>query len=149
MAMQTATANPEGASKPMGRAKSTKTKVRSAGSADRSLGVMIRTRRKEVGLSQSELGERLGVSFQQIQKYEKGVNRVSVARLSEIATALECDISLFTGAAKGDVKITPAMEFAASKDGHDIIAAMMRVSNPELRRSVIALARTLAEQYPQ
>jgi len=132
----------------MGRGRTTKPQVRSAGSADRSLGIMIRTRRKEIGISQSELGDRLGVSFQQIQKYEKGVNRVSVARLSEIATALDCDISLFTGAAKGDAKLTPHMEFAASKDGHDIIAAMMRVCNPELRRSVIALARTLAEAFP-
>lgn len=133
----------------MARGKSTKPRTRSVTIADKALGLMIRNRRKEAGISQSELGDKLGVSFQQIQKYEKGVNRISVSRLAKIAETLECDISLFTGATAGKVHITPAMEFAASKDGHDIIAAMMRVTNPELRRQVIMLARTLAEQYPQ
>ena len=122
---------------------------RSAGKADKALGLTIRARRQEVGISQSELGAKLGVSFQQIQKYERGVNRVSAHRLSQIAHVLECDMSLFAGSmANGGSKVTPAMEFVASKDGHDIITAMMRVSNPELRRSVIALARTLAEAFP-
>ena len=65
-----------------------KMKQRSAGKPDIELGKRIRLRRVEQKISQAELGEQLGVSFQQVQKYEKGVNRVGAARLQQIATAL-------------------------------------------------------------
>jgi transcriptional regulator with XRE-family HTH domain len=68
---------------------------RTCGPADAKLGEKIRIRRTAAGMSQSELGEALGVSFQQIQKYEKGANRVSAVRLEQIATALNESISYF------------------------------------------------------
>jgi transcriptional regulator with XRE-family HTH domain len=68
---------------------------RASGAADKSLGEKIRTRRVAAGISQEELGKALGVSFQQIQKYEKGVNRVSAVRLSQIAAALDESMSYF------------------------------------------------------
>ena len=71
---------------------------RAATSGDVLLGVKIRSRRVEAGMSQEELGNALGVSFQQVQKYEKGVNRVSAVRLQEIAAALGEEISYFTQA---------------------------------------------------
>jgi transcriptional regulator with XRE-family HTH domain len=68
---------------------------RSSGPADRSLGEKIRTRRVAAGMSQTDVGHALGVTFQQVQKYEKGVNRVSAVRLEQIAAALDEAISYF------------------------------------------------------
>jgi transcriptional regulator with XRE-family HTH domain len=72
-----------------------KMKQRSSGPADKKLGEKIRTRRVAAGMSQDELGKTLGVTFQQVQKYEKGVNRVSAVRLEQIAGALDESISYF------------------------------------------------------
>lgn len=68
---------------------------RSSGPADKSLGEKIRTRRAAAGMTQEALGEALGISFQQVQKYEKGVNRVSAVRLGQIAAALDESVSYF------------------------------------------------------
>jgi transcriptional regulator with XRE-family HTH domain len=68
---------------------------RSAGKPDVELGKRIRLRRVEQHISQSELADKLGVSFQQVQKYEKGVNRVGAARLQQIATALDVPVTFF------------------------------------------------------
>src|ERR1700680_1256944 len=72
-----------------------KMKQRSAGKPDIELGKRIRLRRVEQQISQSELGKKLGVSFQQVQKYEKGVNRVGAARLQQVATALNVPVTFF------------------------------------------------------
>jgi transcriptional regulator with XRE-family HTH domain len=74
--------------------KATTRKPRASGPGDKALGEKIRTRRVAAGISQAELGKELGVSFQQIQKYEKGVNRVSAVRL-QIAAALDESLSYF------------------------------------------------------
>jgi DNA-binding transcriptional regulator YiaG len=68
---------------------------RSAGKPDVELGKRIRLRRVEIDISQSALADKLGVSFQQVQKYEKGVNRVGAARLQQVATALDVPITFF------------------------------------------------------
>ena len=68
---------------------------RAAGDPDKKLGELVRLRRKELGMSQSQLGDKLGLSFQQIQKNEKGVNRITVTRLQEIAAALDTPVSFF------------------------------------------------------
>ena len=78
---------------------------RSAGKPDVELGKRIRLRRVEQHISQTELADKLGVSFQQVQKYEKGVNRVGAARLQQIATALDVPITFFySGDGKARVK---------------------------------------------
>jgi transcriptional regulator with XRE-family HTH domain len=69
--------------------------ARSSGKYDLALGKRIRLRRVEMKISQSELADKLGVSFQQVQKYEKGVNRVGAARLPQIATALDVPVTFF------------------------------------------------------
>jgi transcriptional regulator with XRE-family HTH domain len=79
----------------------TKTNVRSAGKSDEEMGKRLRLRRVEVKMSQSELGDKLGVSFQQVQKYEKGVNRIGASRLEQIADALGVPVGFFYG---GSVK---------------------------------------------
>src|SRR5258708_2779669 len=72
-------------------------KQRSAGKPDKEMGRRLRLRRVEQKMSQNELGDKLGVSFQQVQKYEKGVNRIGAARLEQIATALEVPVTFFYG----------------------------------------------------
>ena len=67
--------------------------ARSPTGFDAALGANVRARRLERGMSQERLAEILGVTFQQVQKYEKGVNRISVSRLVDIAGALETDVS--------------------------------------------------------
>ena len=79
----------------MKRSAAKKMKQRSAGKPDIELGKRIRLRRVEQKISQAELGDKLGVSFQQVQKYEKGVNRVGAARLQQIATALDVPVTFF------------------------------------------------------
>src|SRR5450756_956268 len=69
--------------------------ARSSGKYDLELGKRIRLRRVEMKISQSDLADKLGVSFQQVQKYEKGVNRVGAARLQQIATALDVPVTFF------------------------------------------------------
>ena len=86
--------------------KPTKLHPRSAGNVDVALGRRIRLRRVEIGLSQSALGEKLGVSFQQVQKYEKAVYRVGVSRLQQITGALGVDMTFFyEGNSKAERKV--------------------------------------------
>ena len=76
-----------------------KLRKRRATAEDVAIGQTLRALRLDRGLSQSQLGEKVGVTFQQMQKYEKGVNRVSAGRLARIATALGVPVTAFYGAA--------------------------------------------------
>ena len=101
---------------------------RSSGPADQTLGEKIHTRRVAVGMSQEVLGEALGVSFQQVQKYEKGVNRVSVSRLEQIATALNESISYFQTDGR-----------AVSKAGQELQTLMTDPLNLHICRALAAI----------
>jgi transcriptional regulator with XRE-family HTH domain len=124
-------------------------KQRSVTAADGLIGQRLRTRRMEQHVSQAELGDKLGVSFQQVQKYEKGVNRIGAFRLQQIANALETDVAYFMGDMTGNKTHAPSRlsTFMATKDGLDIAEAMMKIDNPLLRRSVVDLARKLGNVY--
>jgi transcriptional regulator with XRE-family HTH domain len=125
--------------------KSKVTKQRGVQEADKVMGQRIKARRNEQGMSQEELGDALGVSFQQVQKYEKGANRVSTGRLVQICQKLQCSISdLAEGLSGKDAKITAASQFAASRDGVAIILAMSKIEDLEVRRQLINLAEKLA-----
>ena len=116
---------------------------------DTVIGNRLRARRLEMHVSQSELADKLGVSFQQVQKYEKGVNRIGAGRLQQIATALETDVMFFMDDLVGSKKsptVSKLAGFLATKDGLDINEAMLRLDQPH-RRAVIALARTLGTAY--
>jgi transcriptional regulator with XRE-family HTH domain len=111
------------------------------------IGERIRSRRIHAGVSQENLGKLLGVSFQQIQKYEKGTNRVSAGRLLKIAEVLECDVTDFLEGLQ-DSRTSSAAEFSkflATKEGIAIVEAMMRIRTQEMRRTVIDIAEKLAE----
>ena len=76
-------------------------RARRADNRDAEVGRRVRSRRLECRLSQTELAERIGVTFQQVQKYEKGVNRIGAGRLQRISEALEVPISFFFGVGPG------------------------------------------------
>lgn len=119
---------------------------------DRTIGIRLRARRLEQHMSQEVLAQQLGVSFQQVQKYEKGVNRVGSARLIEIAHILQSDTNYFLADPNGNgnkQQNTTASrfgEFLATIDGVKIVEAMMRLSLSH-QRIVIDLAQSLVKAY--
>lgn len=124
---------------------------RSANPVDVHVGARIRLRRLWMRMSQDHLGEKLGVTFQQVQKYERGANRVSASRLWSMAEALEVPIEYFfegltdgvPGMAEGDQ--TPMVyDFINSPDGVQLASAYSRITDPRVRRQVLQLVRVLA-----
>jgi transcriptional regulator with XRE-family HTH domain len=110
-------------------------------------------RRKMLGLSQEKLGEKLGITFQQIQKYEKGTNRVGASRLQAMATALEVPVSYFfpdeAGAAAGGMReegATFMMDFLSTTEGLELSRAFVAVRDAKVRRKVLELVRALGEE---
>ena len=117
---------------------------------DRHVGLRIRMRRKELGMSQERLAEAVGLTFQQIQKYERAANRVSASKLWEIARALETNIVHFydglTEMQVDGVELRSAMQdFLLTPDGLELAACFPRIESLRLRRKVLELVRTLAE----
>ena len=121
---------------------------------DKHVGSRIRMRRMMLGMSQEKLGEGLGLTFQQIQKYEKGVNRIGASRLQQIAHILQIAVPFFfegapdiPGQLEGIVAaLWPAYvsEFLAMTDGLALTKAFMRVKAPRLRRRIVALVEAIA-----
>ena len=98
----------------MKQKRSTKMNARKVQESDIAIGERIRGRRNQIEMNQEDLGGALGVSFQQIQKYEKGVNRLSSGRLIQLASALQCSVTdLIGGGEKGSIKSTPFSRYAA------------------------------------
>jgi transcriptional regulator with XRE-family HTH domain len=119
------------------------------------VGSRIRMRRKMLGLSQEKLGEKLGITFQQIQKYEKGTNRVGASRLQAMSDALEVPVSFFfpesTPAGPAGVREESAtfmMDFMSTSEGLDLTRAFIRIRSPKVRRKVVELVRAMAEDNP-
>jgi transcriptional regulator with XRE-family HTH domain len=111
------------------------------------VGERIRSRRIQARMSQAKLGEAIGVTFQQIQKYEKGTNRIGSGRLFKIAEVLQCDVTEFYESVRKDpgTVSTPFSKFMATKEGVAIVEAMVRIKSDALRRVVIDIAEKLAE----
>jgi transcriptional regulator with XRE-family HTH domain len=122
-------------------------KDRPAAAIDVLIGERVRSRRMQAKISQAALGEALGVTLQQIQKYEEGTDRIGSGRLLEVAKVLECDVMEFyvTGNSDQTIVGTPFSTFMATKDGVAIIKAMLKIKNQALRRTVIDIAEKLAE----
>jgi transcriptional regulator with XRE-family HTH domain len=123
---------------------------------DRHVGARVRMRRMLAGVSQEKLGDALGLTFQQVQKYEKGSNRISASRLQQIAKMLDVPVSFFfDGAPTGD---TPSggfsdsastayvADFLATSEGVQLTKAFVRIKNVRVRRRVIDLVEALAEE---
>ena len=129
----------------MKQKRGTKMNSRRVQDSDIAIGERIRARRHQIDMSQQELGGSLGVSFQQIQKYEKGVNRLSSGRLIHLANVLQCSVTdLIGGGGKDPIRSTPFSRYAASKEGIAIINAMAKIPSSAVRRQVIGLVESLS-----
>ena len=116
---------------------------------DIALGRNIRLRRKSLGMSQSALGEAVGLTFQQVQKYERGKNRVSFSKLAGIATALQCRIADLIDGLEDGGDAEPGDDRAAllgETGALDLLQTYASVKSPRLRRAIISLAKGLSDQ---
>ena len=122
---------------------------------DMHVGGRIRLRRNMLGISQEKLGESLGITFQQIQKYEKGTNRVGASRLQAISGVLEVPVAFFFEDAPGgsannnfaeDASTTYVVDFLSSTEGLRLNRAFVKISDPKVRNRIIDLVRALADE---
>lgn len=118
---------------------------------DKHVGARIRLRRNILGVSQDKLAEGLGITFQQVQKYEKGTNRVGASRLQRIAAVLDTPISFFfeegpspVPRQDGWITDTPT-ELLTSKDCVALVRAFNAIEDKTIRRRVLSLVRALSE----
>jgi transcriptional regulator with XRE-family HTH domain len=129
---------------------------------DGHVGGRVRLRRMLLGISQEKLGEQLGLTFQQIQKYEKGVNRISASRLFDLAQVLRVPVQYFyeelpsaldkdrvtTGGFAEPRSDNYVVDFLSSREGLELNKAFSRLTNQAHRRAIIDLARALAAEEP-
>ena len=121
------------------------------------VGGRVRFRRMLLGMSQEKLGEKLGLTFQQIQKYEKGINRIGASRLFDLAQVLGVPVQFFyEEAPAGESQAAmPAgfaekpeenaiVDFLRSRDGLELNKAFVRISDAKARRAIVDLVRSLA-----
>jgi transcriptional regulator with XRE-family HTH domain len=123
------------------------------------VGSRVRFRRMLLGMSQEKLGEKLGLTFQQIQKYEKGINRIGASRLFDLAQVLGVPVQFFYEEAPagdaGHSQLVPdgfaekpaensIVEFLRSRDGLELNKAFVRISDAKARRAIVDLVRSLA-----
>ena len=119
------------------------------------VGSRIRLRRTMLGMSQEKLGESLGITFQQIQKYEKGTNRVGASRLQNISSILNVPVSFFFEDAPGDPSTGQpgasessssnyVVDFLSSSEGLQLNRAFVKIEDPKVRRKIVDLVKALA-----
>jgi transcriptional regulator with XRE-family HTH domain len=119
---------------------------------DLQVGNRIRVRRMLIGMSQERLGDLLGLTFQQVQKYEKGVNRIGAGRLFEVARILNVPVDFFyeglgTSTAANDTDSSPpVMKFVTSGEGLQLGLAFMKIKDAKVRKRVLDLVKSLAEE---
>ncbi len=128
------------------------TDERSANAVDKKIGQRVRARRLEIGMSQERLADVLGVTFQQVQKYEKGVNRIAASRLFNISAALDVPVArFFEGLSPGVRGVAEASEdfvqdALATPEGMQLMSLFASIENSKVRRRVVDLVRALAEE---
>ena len=128
---------------------------------DAHVGTRVRLRRMLLGMSQEKLGEHLGLTFQQVQKYEKGVNRIGASRLFDLARVLGVPVQFFYDEAPADVAGTPVpagfseqpdetyvVEFLSTREGMELNKAFVKITDPKVRRSIVELVRSLGGDIP-
>jgi transcriptional regulator with XRE-family HTH domain len=132
---------------------------RRANPIDIHVGSRVRFRRMLLGMSQEKLGERLGLTFQQVQKYEKGINRIGASRLFDLAQVLGVSVQFFyddaplaieseattaDGQPQAPADEHSIVEFLRSRDGLELNRAFVRISDIKARRAIVDLVRSLA-----
>jgi len=124
---------------------------------DKHVGSRVRMRRMMLGMSQEKLGDALALTFQQVQKYEKGTNRIGASRLQQISQILQVPVAFFfegapvlaaEGAALEGLPEAPSpayvSDFLATSDGLSLTKAFMRIPDPKLRRRIVDLVQQIA-----
>jgi transcriptional regulator with XRE-family HTH domain len=119
------------------------------------VGGRVRMRRVEIGMSQQTLGEQIDLTFQQIQKYEKGMNRIGASRLQQIGKILGVPASYFFEGAPGGREgaesggsATGFLELLGTRDGQALIGSFSKIPDAELRRSIVHIVEHLAKSDP-
>lgn len=121
---------------------------------DRHVGSRVRMQRMLAGVSQEKLGHALGVTFQQVQKYEKGTNRISASRLQQIANLFEVEVSLFFQGAPATASLvgvaqtgaSEVLDFTLTTEGVQLNRAFVKIKSNHVRRKLIDLAEALAAE---
>ncbi len=121
---------------------------------DKHVGARVRMRRLMLDMSQTKLADALGITFQQVQKYEKGANRISASRLQQISNVLQVPAPFFfeglpryPGPSTGKAEApAPAYvsDFLATSDGLSLTKAYMQIKSRNLRRAIVSLVQGLA-----
>ena len=124
---------------------------------DTHVGSRVRLRRMLLGMSQERLGDSMGLTFQQVQKYEKGVNRIGASRLFQISKILDVPVQFFFeeaphidgngGAVRGMAEAdseTFILEFLNSREGLELNRAFVKIGDAKVRKSVVDLVRALS-----
>ena len=128
------------------------------------VGGRVRLRRMLIGMSQEKLGELLGLTFQQVQKYEKGTNRIGASRLYQIAQFLSTPVQFFFDDISGEVRAPRpdatstgfaerdsapfVMEFVSSAEGLELNRSYSRIADTRVRKRILELVRCLAGDLP-
>src|ERR1700712_5793480 len=134
---------PDIASQSQKKHKGSRKNQRSTSKYDLELGKRIRLRRVEQHISQTELGDKLGISFQQVQKYEKGVNRVGAARLPQIATSLNVPITFFYDG-DGKAREVESLLFLDSAFSLRLLRAYSKIKDQTVQRQLVSLMESIA-----
>lgn len=123
---------------------------------DAQVGNRVRLRRMLIGMSQEKLGDLLGLTFQQVQKYEKGVNRIGAGRLFEVSQILGVPIDYFYEGANGQhapaanghnaAAAPPVLEFVSGGEGLQLALAFMRIKDAKVRKRMLDLVKSLADE---
>ena len=125
---------------------------------DKHVGSRVRMRRMMLSMSQEKLGDALGLTFQQVQKYEKGTNRIGASRLQAIANILQVPVSFFFEGAPHEAGLpvgigaapSPAYvnDFLATSDGLSLTKSFMRIKSAKLRRRIVDMVEEIAGEEP-
>lgn len=121
---------------------------RAAGKLDKQIGARVRARRLEIGMSQEQLAEALGVTFQQIQKYEKGINRIAASRLFDMSAALDLPIERFfqTSRAAMQPNNGKLMAALAGPEVADLVRTFSKIKSARTRARVLELVRAMSSE---
>ena len=121
---------------------------------DKHVGTRVKMRRKMLGMSQTKLGDGLGITFQQVQKYENGANRIGASRLQHISDILQVPVPFFFKGAPdlpgqpmrfgGAPSPAYVSEFLATNDGLTLTKAFMQIREQRLRRRIVSLVEEIA-----
>ena len=116
------------------------------GPLDLNVGARIRLRRKALGITQSQLADALGLTFQQVQKYERGVNRVSASVLVKIAKRLECPVSYLLGEEGGGAPEAIAPSVLVTPGAVELLEIYARIPDRRARAALLSVAKALANE---